>query len=116
MPREISEYSICRSTIGCTACGAADRLGADLRQADVADVAGLHQVGDGADRVLDRHVRIEARRTVDVDVVDAEPLQRVGEEVLHRRRAGVVADPAAVRVAQGAELHAELNACRGRGP
>ena len=70
-----------------TACGAADRLGADLRQPDVADVAGLDQLGDRADRLLDRHVRVEPRRAVDVDVVGAEPLQRVGEEVLHRGRA-----------------------------
>ena len=79
--------------------GAADRLGADLGQADMADIAGLHQVGDGADRVLDRHVRIEPRRAVDVDMVDAEPLQRIGGEVLHRRRPCVEADPAAGRIA-----------------
>jgi hypothetical protein len=34
---------------------AADGGAADLREADVADMAGLHQVGDGAHRVLDRH-------------------------------------------------------------
>ena len=72
--------------------GAADRLGADLGEADVADVAGLHQVGDRADGVLDRHRGIEARRAVDVDVVDAEARQAVGEEVLHRGGAGVVAE------------------------
>ena len=64
--------------------GAADRLGADLRQPDVAHVAGLHHVGDRADGLLDRHVGIEPRRAVDVDVVDAEPLQRIGQGVLHR--------------------------------
>ena len=37
--------------------GAARRIvsGADLRQPDVADVAGLDHLGDGADRLLDRH-------------------------------------------------------------
>ena len=59
---------------------AADGFGADFRQADVPIAARLHHVGDRADRVLDRHVGIEPRRAVDVDVVDAEPLQRVGEE------------------------------------
>ena len=73
MPRLISEYSICRSAIGCTACGAPDRLGADFRQPDVPDVAGLDHVGDGADRVLDRHRGIEPGRAIDVDLVDAEP-------------------------------------------
>ena len=72
-PREISEYSICRSPIGCTAAARRIVSGADLREADVAHVAGLHQLGDRADRLLDRHVRIEPRRAVDVDVVGAEP-------------------------------------------
>ena len=67
--------------------GAADGLGADLGQADVADVAGLHHVGDRADGVLDRDGGVEARRAVDVDVIDAEARQAVREEVLGRRRA-----------------------------
>ena len=69
--------------------GAADGVGADFGQADVPDVAGLDHVGDGADRVFDRHRRIEPRRPVDVDVIDAEPLQRIGDEILHRGRAAV---------------------------
>ena len=36
---------------------APQRLGGRFRDADVAHVAGLHHVGDGADRVLDRHRR-----------------------------------------------------------
>ncbi len=106
MPREISEYSICRSQIGCDGRGAADRLGADLGEADVADVAGLHQLGDRADGLLDRHVGVQARRAVDVDVVDAEARERVGERGLDRGRARVVAEPRAV----GAALRAELDA------
>ena len=86
-PRLTSEYSICRSAIGCTACARRIVSGADLGEADGADVAGLHQVGDGADRVLDGHGGVEARRAVDVDVVDAEARQGVGEEVLDRRGA-----------------------------
>ena len=73
----------------------------------MADVASLHEVGNRADRVLDRHVRVEARGTIDVDVVDAEPLQRVGCEGLHRGRPGVEADPAGGRIAQRAELDAD---------
>ena len=38
---------------------AADGLGADLGQADVADVAGLDQLGDRADGLLDRDGRVE---------------------------------------------------------
>ena len=87
--------------------GAADRLDADLGEADVADVARLHHVGDRADGLLDRDRGIEARRTVDVDVVDAEARQAVGEEVLRRGGARVEAEVGAVGAAQGAELHAE---------
>ncbi len=49
MPRVSSEYSICRSQIGCTAWGAADGIRADFGQADMPDVTGFHHLGDGAD-------------------------------------------------------------------
>ena len=76
----MSEYSICRSAMGWTACGAADGLRPHFREADVAHVAGLDHVGDGADGVFDGHVGIEARGAVDVDVVGAQALERVGQE------------------------------------
>src|SRR5471030_2158406 len=88
--------------------GAADGVGAHFGQTDVLDVAVLNQVGDGADGVFDRHRRVEARRAVDVDVFDAEALQRIGGEVFHRGRAVVDAAEAAGRVAQRAELDADL--------
>ena len=81
-PRETSEYSICRSAIGCDLWRARDRLDADLGEADVAHESRLHHVGDGADGVLDRHVRIEARRAVDVDVIDAEARQLYARKFL----------------------------------
>ena len=90
--------------------GAADAVSAELRQRDVADVAGLHQVGDRADGVLDRHLRIEARRPVDVDVAAPEPGQAVADRVLDRDRAGVEAEPGAIGAAQRAELDAEQRA------
>ena len=52
--------------------GAADGVRSHLRQADGANVPGLHQVGDRADGVFDRNRRIEPSRPIDVDVVDAE--------------------------------------------
>ena len=96
--------------------GATDGLCPDLGEADVADVARLHHVGDRADRVLDRHRGIEARRTVDVDVVDPEARQAVRQEVLRRRRPRVVAEERAVGAAQSSELDAEdgLGARRAR--
>ena len=84
--------------------GAADGVGANLGQADVTDEPGLDHFGDGADRVLDRHVGIDARRPVDVDMVGAQPLQRIGERGLERLGPGVVAQPVAERIAQRAEL------------
>jgi hypothetical protein len=48
-----------------------DRLRTNLRQSDRPHVPGLHHLGDGSDRVLDRHRRIEAARAIDVHVVGA---------------------------------------------
>ena len=54
----------------------ADRLRSDLRKPNMADITSLHHFRDGSDRVLDRHVRIEPCRAVDVDIIGAEALQR----------------------------------------
>ena len=89
--------------------GAADRLGADLGQADVAHVAGLDHLRDRPDRLLDRHVRVEPRGPVLVGVVRAQAAERVGQRALHGLRPRVVAQPAVVGAALGAELDADLN-------
>ena len=101
--------------IGCTACARRIVVGAGLREADVAHVAGLHHLRDRADRVLDRDRGVHAGEAVDVDVVGAEPLQRVGEEVLDRGRTPVDAGPAPLDVAQRPELDAQDVGCRGGG-
>ena len=82
----------------------AQRVGPRLGEAEVADVAGLDHLLDGPDRLLDRHGRVDPGRLVEVDIVGAEPAQRVGEEVLHRHGAAVDADEAAVGRAHCAEL------------
>jgi hypothetical protein len=56
--------------------GAADGVDPGLRQADVANLALLDQLGEGAHGVLDRRVRVDAVLVVQVDVVGAEPSQR----------------------------------------
>jgi len=89
--------------------GAADGLRADFRKPDVPHVARLDHLGDGADGFLDGHLRIDARRAIDVDVLDAEALQGVGEEIFHGVGPRVVAGPAAHGIAQRAELDAELH-------
>ncbi len=62
-----------------------------------------------ADRLLDWNGGIEPRRAVDVDVVGAEALQRIGEEVLGRGWPRVQSDEVAGGTAQRAELHADLH-------
>ena len=51
------------------------RVGADLRQPDVSDLALCDQVGERADGVFDRHLGVTPVQVVHVDVVDSEPGQ-----------------------------------------
>ena len=109
MPRETSEYSICRSAMGCTAWARRSVSGADLGKADLPHIARLDELGDGTHGLLDGHRGIQASRAVDVDVVRAEATKGVGEEVLDGGGTGVHAHEAALRIAQRAELHAQLD-------
>jgi Aldo/keto reductase family len=52
--------------------GAADRLGAGLGQADVSDLALGDELRHGADRVLDRCLRVDPVLVVEVEAVGAE--------------------------------------------
>jgi hypothetical protein len=56
--------------------GPADGVGSGLRESQVADLARLDELGHGPDRLLDGHGGIDAVLVVEVDVVEAEPLQR----------------------------------------
>jgi hypothetical protein len=84
-------------------------LSAHLRQADMADMAGLHHLRNGADGLFDRHIRVQPRRPVDVHVVGAQPLEGERQAVLDGDRTGVEANglEAAGGVAPTAELHAD---------
>ena len=89
--------------------GPADRGSTGLRQPEVADLARLDEVLHRADGLLDRHVRVDPVLEVQVDVVDAEPLQRGvagAADVLGR---AVDAHPRAVRVPLVAELRGQLH-------
>jgi len=48
---------------------ASHRVDGDFRQRDVADVASLYKIGDGANCVLVGDRRIEASGPIDVDLV-----------------------------------------------
>src|SRR5690606_22321084 len=76
-----------------------------LTEPDVSDVPLLDELRDGSHRFLNGDVGIEARRAVDVDVVDAEPAQRVGQRVLDV--VGVDIEPR--RHPFGSQLRAELH-------
>ena len=84
--------------------GAADRRGAGLGQADVQDLALGDQLGQGADGVLDRGVRVDPVLVVEVDAVGAEPLQGALDRGADVRRAAVEHAGAAAGVRDEAEL------------
>src|SRR5205085_9645119 len=63
--------------------GAPDALGVRLAEPEVAHLALLDEAAHRADRVLDRHARIDAVLVIEVDRVDAEPLQAGFAGLLH---------------------------------
>src|SRR6201999_488454 len=83
---------------------AADRRDPRLRQPYVANLALGDQLGDGSDGVLDRGVRVDWVRVVQVDPVGSEPLQR---PLYGRADAGWAAVELAL-LATGGRDHAEL--------
>jgi hypothetical protein len=86
---------------------APDRLGPDLGETDVADIARLDQLADRTHRLLARDVGEDAPGPVDIHVVDAKPSERVSEEVLDRCRPHVVSDDRSVGGAHEPELDAD---------
>ena len=87
----------------------ADGGGRGLGQAEVADLAGLDELGHGADGLLDRDGLVDAVLVVEVDVVDAEALQRGVAGRADVVGAAVDADHGAVGEALVAELGGELD-------
>ena len=79
----------------------------EVRAADVADLAGAHQIVERAERFLDRRQRVEAVQLVEVDVVGAEAAQarldRAGQVVA--RGADVVRSRPAAEGALGRDEH-----------
>ena len=56
--------------------GPADRLGARLRESEVADLAGRDELGHRPDGLLDRRVGVDPVLVVEIDVVDPQAGQR----------------------------------------
>jgi hypothetical protein len=51
--------------------------GGEIRAADLCDLAGLHEIIHRTERVRDRDRRIGLMQLIEIDAVDAEPLQTV---------------------------------------
>lgn len=81
-----------------------DGLRANLGEANVAHVAGLDHLRDGPDGLFDGHCGVQPRRPVNVDVLHAQPLQRVGQRGLHSHGPRIITQPSAV----GSSLRAKL--------
>ena len=75
--RHHSEYSLCSAVTGWTAWARRMLLDPGFGQAEVADLAGGDEVADGAGDVFDGDVRVDAVLVEEVDVVGAQPAQRV---------------------------------------
>ena len=89
--------------------GAADRGGASLGQADVADFALRDQLGQSADGLLDGGLRVDPMLVVEVDVVGAEPFQGALDRHADVRGAAVEDAGAATGVRDDAELRRQDN-------
>jgi hypothetical protein len=87
--------------------GPTDCLDAYFRKTDVAHISGLYEFCDSAHHLFDRHRRIEARGTRNVDVIQAQALQGIAHKILHRRRPTIVAEPGAPRILQGSKFDAD---------
>ena len=84
--------------------GAADRFGSGLGQADVQDLSLGHQLGQGADGVLDGSVRVYPVLVVEIDAVGTQPPQGALDRGPDVRWAAVERSGASAGVRDEAEL------------
>jgi hypothetical protein len=77
---------------------------ARFRESDGANFPGSHEIGHRADRVFDRRRGIDAVLIVQVDGVDAEPLQRGVAALPHVLRPSTDAEERAIGGAHVAEF------------
>src|SRR5688572_14161104 len=89
------------------AVSARDCGGCGLGQAEIPHLALANQLRHRADRLLDRDRGVDAMLIIEVNVIDAEPLQRGITGAAHVLRTAVDADPCAVRPPLIAELGRE---------
>lgn len=92
--------------------GTPDRLRGRLTHAEMPDLAFGHQLGQRADGLLDRYVRVDAVQVVQVDMIGAQVAQRTLKGPAHVLRPAVQADHLTVV----GDLHAGLGGEDGRLP
>ena len=85
---------------------APDGGGAGLGQAQVAHLSGAHQFGHGAHRFLDRHIRVDPVQVIEIDLLDAQALERGVARLAQRFRPAV--DPAGPGVLALASVNPNL--------
>jgi hypothetical protein len=97
--------------------GPAHGVGRRLRQAEVTNLPGRDEFGHRPDRLLDGDLRIWAVQVVQVDVIDAEALQRALDRAAHVLRPSVNLTPAGLDRTAGhdAELRRQRHLVAARG-
>src|ERR1051326_6077272 len=88
---------------------AANRLRPGFGHAEVPHFAGVNEVGHRTDRVFDRCVGIDAMLIVEIDVIDAEALQRRVAGALDVIGPSIDSDPRSVSVALVRELRRQYD-------
>ena len=68
------------------------------------DISSLDHVAYRANGFFDRNIGVESRRPIYVDMIDTQPLQRIGKEILCRFRPRIKAAPTARRIAEPADI------------
>src|SRR6185369_10138508 len=66
--------------------GSSQRFRAALRQPDIADLAGLHELCERTDRLFNRHRAVDAMEIEEVEVICAQPLQALFAGRRYERR------------------------------
>jgi hypothetical protein len=87
--------------------GSSDGGRRSFAEPEVLHLAGPHQLGHRADRLLDRHGVVDAVLVVEVDVVDAEPRERRVARRAHVFRCAANAEEGAGSRADVAELRGQ---------
>ena len=77
--------------------GAGELARIDVREADMADLAGLLQIGERADAVFERHLGIDGVKLIKIDALELEPLQACLARIAQMRGPAIRVPPSGAR-------------------